>query len=259
MGINRWYEEILCSQYKSDVLKFKICVSFSFHYSMYFCRRSVVRSTVDDRTTTKTSPDWRPIVGRWWVDDRHMLRVTVDSMMHFWDLFMYCTYVLFVLAFPQRFHPMQTVYFAETSCLPVLVPDLSIVIRLNTIDHFWVDSQWHLQDQKTTTSCGMTSKMIRPGPRSIGRIDPVDPADPRNGTRRSGGSDRIVRHVPKRRSKSIQYGGRLSNVLMTCSYMNYGRCINLCCQNDAICCESDVILQKSTSLLRLPSLFSKYR
>ena len=97
-----------------------------------------------------------------------------------------------------------------------------------------------------------------PWPRSIGRIDPVDPADPRNGTRRSGGSDRIVRHVPKRRSKSIQYGGRLSNVLTTCFYMNYGRCIELCCQNDAICCESDIILLKSTSLLRFPSLFSKY-
>ena len=96
------------------------------------------------------------------------------------------------------------------------------------------------------------------GPRSIGRIDPVDPADPRNGTRRSGGSDRIVRHAPKRRSKSIQYGGRLSNVLTTCFYMNYGRYIELCCQNDAICYESDIILQKSTSLLRFPSLFSKY-
>ena len=91
------------------------------------------------------------------------------------------------------------------------------------------------------------------GPRSIGRIDPVDPADPRNGTRCSGGSDRIVRHVPKRRSKSIQYGGRLSNVLTTCFYVNYGRCIELCCQNDTICCESDIILQKSTSLLRFQS------
>ena len=30
-------------------------------------------------------------------------------------------------------------------------------------------------------------------PRSIGRIDPVDPADPCNGTRRSGGSDRLAR------------------------------------------------------------------
>ena len=50
----------------------------------------------------------------------------------------------------------------------------------------------------------------------------------------------------------------LSNVLTTCFYMNYGRCIELCCQNDAICCESDIILLKSTSLLRFPSLFSKY-
>ena len=85
-----------------------------------------------------------------------------------------------------------------------------------------------------------------PGPRSIGRIDPVDPADPRNGKRRSGGSDRIAWHVPKRRSKSIQYGGRLSNVLTTCFYTNNGRCIELCCQNDTLCYEPDIILQNST-------------
>ena len=77
-----------------------------------------------------------------------------------------------------------------------------------------------------------------------------------NATFRRIGSDRPARL--KRRSRSIQYGGRLSNVLTTCFYMNYGRCIELCCQSDAICCESDIILQKSTSLDRLPSLFSKY-
>ena len=38
--------------------------------------------------------------------------------------------------------------------------------------------------------------------------------------------------------------------------MNYGRCIELCCQNDAICCESDIILQKSTSLQTYDFLLS---
>ena len=96
------------------------------------------------------------------------------------------------------------------------------------------------------------------GPRSIGQIDPVDPADPRNGTRRSGGSDWIVWPAPKRRSKSIQHDGRLSNVLTTCFYTNNGHCIELCCQNDAICCEYDVILQKPNSLIWFTFLFLKY-
>ena len=62
----------------------------------------------------------------------------------------------------------------------------------------------------------------------------------------------------KRRSKSIQYGGQLSNVLRTCSYSTNSRYIKECCQNDAICYESDAILQKSISLKQFPSLFSKY-
>ena len=94
------------------------------------------------------------------------------------------------------------------------------------------------------------------GLRSIGRIDLVDPTDLRNRTGRSGGLDRLVRW--KTQSKSIQYGGRLSNVLTTCLCITYIRYIDVCCQNDAHCYESDVILQKSTSLIRLLSLFSKY-
>ena len=89
----------------------------------------------------------------------------------------------------------------------------------------------------------------------FGQIDPVYPADPRNGTRRSGGSDRIVWHAPKRRSKLIEYGGRLSNVLTACFYTNNGRCIGLSSQNDAMACDYYVILQKSTSLIPSPFLF----
>ena len=32
VGINYWFQDIICSYNKSDILKVKICVSFSFQY-----------------------------------------------------------------------------------------------------------------------------------------------------------------------------------------------------------------------------------
>ena len=55
-------------------------------------------------------------------------------------------------------------------------------------------------------------------------------------------ADRIIWHVQKQQSKSIQYGGHLSNVLTMCFYSTNSRYIKVCCQNDAICYEFDVIL-----------------
>ena len=62
-----------------------------------------------------------------------------------------------------------------------------------------------MESLNRTNQFEMIDIILRSGSRSIGRNNPVDPADPRNGTRRSSGSDRIVWHVPERRSKSIKY------------------------------------------------------